>query len=150
MDLEFKRFQKEHYAEYASWFSDPELNRHLGPMDLTWLEAVLSQPESQGVTWAVLEGQALVSIVETVLDKENHLPAAVTALATKPTLRQRGIGTTVLQMVLKRHKNVGISEHVAYISADNEAGRRCAVNAGFVAVTFQPDERGYIEFRHYQ
>ena len=46
MDFELNRFQQEHYAEYASWFADPELNRHLGPIDQGWLDAVLSQPES--------------------------------------------------------------------------------------------------------
>ena len=149
MNLEFKRFKKAYYTEYASWFSDPALNRHLGPMDLAWLEATLSQLESQGVTWAVFCSRELIAVVETSFEEENCLPAAITAIATKPSFRQRGIGTSVLQMIRKLHGSKGISEHIAYVCVDNEAGRRCLTKAGFVAVSSQPDERGYIEFRHY-
>jgi ribosomal protein S18 acetylase RimI-like enzyme len=149
MNLEFKRFKKEYYTEYASWFSDPELNRHLGPMDLAWLEATLSQLESQGVTWAVFCSRELIAVVETSFEEENCLLAAITAIATKPSFRQRGIGTSVLQMIRKLHGSKGISEHIAYVCVDNEAGRRCLTKAGFVAVSSRPDERGYIEFRHY-
>ena len=148
MNLEFRPFQKEHFSEYASWFSDPELNRHLGPMDLEWLQAVLSQPESQGVTWAVFREMELVAVVETAFDEDHRLPAAIPALATKPRLRRQGIGSSTLQTILARHNRNGILEHVAYISIYNKAGQGCAAKTGFVAVTSQPDARGYIEFRH--
>jgi hypothetical protein len=29
MNLEFKRFRQEYYAEYASWFVDPEVPQQL-------------------------------------------------------------------------------------------------------------------------
>jgi RimJ/RimL family protein N-acetyltransferase len=149
MNLEFKRFQNEHYPEYASWFSDPELNRHLGPMDVGWLEAVLSQAESEGRTWSVFRDVEFVAVIETVFDEEHRWSAGITALATKPGLRRQGIGATVLQTVIALHRRMGILEHFAFISIHNEAGQRCALKAGFRAVTSQPDERGYIEFRHH-
>jgi GNAT superfamily N-acetyltransferase len=149
INLELKRFQREYYAEYVSWFADPELNRHLGPMEQAWLDAVLSQPESAGVTWAVFRSTELVAVVETIFDPERRLPAAITAIATKPSLRQQGIGTTVLQKILSLHKSKGIVEHVTYVSIHNSSGRRCVEKAGFVPVMAEPDERGYIEFRHY-
>ena len=148
--LELKRFQREHYAEYASWFADPELNRHLGPMDEIWLEAVLSQLEPAGVTWAVFRGIELVAVVETVFDPERRLPAGITAIAVKPGLRRKGICTIVLHQMLSLHKSKGIVEHVAYVSIHNSGGRRCLEKAGFVSVTTKPDERGYIELRRHQ
>jgi ribosomal protein S18 acetylase RimI-like enzyme len=150
MNPELKRFQQEHFAEYASWFVDHELKHHLGPMDQPWLEAVLSQPESEGITWAVFRDRELVAVVETVFDPENRLSAAITAVATKPSLRRQGIGTTVLRLILSLHKNKGIVEHVAYISIHNTAGQRCLRRTGFMRVPSQPDERGYIKFRHRQ
>ena len=150
MKLEFKRFQQEYYAEYASWFTDPELNHHLGPMDQEWLDVTLSQPESAGVTWAVFRGTKLVAVVETAFDPEHRLPAAVTALAIKPSLRKHGIGTSVLQQILSLHKSKGIVEHVAYVSIHNPGGWRCVEKAGFMAVTAEPNEHGYIMFRHHQ
>jgi ribosomal protein S18 acetylase RimI-like enzyme len=145
MKLELKRFQQEFYAEYASWFADPDLNHHLGPMDQEWLDVVLSQAEWEGITWAVFHDLELVA----VFDPEHRLLAAVTALAIKPGLRRQGIGTSVLQQVLSLHKSKGIIEHVAYVSIYNSGGRRCLEKAGFTAVTAEPNEYGYIMFRHH-
>ena len=123
MDLEFKRFKREFYSEYALWFTDPELNRQLGPMDKDWLDAILSEPESAGVTWAVYREAELVAVVETVFDPQNRLRVWITAVVTKPALRQQGIGTAVLQHILALHKSQGITEHIAYVSVDNPAGQ---------------------------
>ena len=150
MRLELKPFEPEHFAEYAAWFADPELDRHLGPMDQAWLEVVLSQPEAAGATWAAFRGMELVAVVETALDPERRLPAAITAIATKPGLRRQGIGTNVLGQILSLHGSQGILEHVAYVSVHNLGGWRCLEKAGFVPVASEPDEHGYIEFRHHQ
>jgi GNAT superfamily N-acetyltransferase len=148
MDLEFKRFRREHYSEYASWFVDPDLDRHLGPMDMDWLYAVLSQPEAKGATWAVFRESELVAVVETVFDPQNQLPAAIAAIAVKPALRRQGIGTAVLQRILLLDQSIGIVEHVAYISSENPAGQRCLEKAGFALMASEPDEHGYIAFRY--
>ena len=150
MHLEFRRFRREYFAEYAAWFVDPELNRHLGPLDQDWLAAVLAQPESEGVTWAVFRDGEMVAVVETVFDPLRRMPAAITAIATKPDRRLHGIGSTVLREILLLHKRQGFAEHVAYISIDNPAGRACVEKTGFVPVTPQPDECGFLEFRHHQ
>src|SRR5688572_30477598 len=150
MELAFKRFRREDYDEYASWFVDPELNRHLGPMDEAWLEAVLSRPESAGVTWAVFRGRELVAVLETVFDPEGRLPVGITAIAVKPNLRRQGIGAQVLREILLRHKSQGITEHVAYISIDNAGARRCVEKAGFAPVTHEPNADGYLEYHHHQ
>lgn len=146
MHFEFKRFQREHYTEYASWFVDPELNRHLGPMDEAWLEAVLAQPESEGVTWSVFRGSELVAVVETNFDPQNQSPAVIKAIAIKPTLRRQGIGSSVLQRMLSIHNAQGFVEHLAYISVNNPVALHLVEKAGFIPVTAQPDEHGFIWF----
>ena len=147
MNLEFKQFQREQYTEYASWFADPELNRRLGPMDQEWLDSVLSQPESAGVTWAVFRGVELVAGVEIVFDPQNEWPAAIAAVATKPALRRQGIASAALRHILELHQEQGITEHMAYISVSNPAGRRCLEKVGFVPADSEPNEHGYMEFR---
>jgi GNAT superfamily N-acetyltransferase len=148
MDLHFRRFQAEHYSAYAAWFADPELNSRLGPMDDDWLNYWLSAPEAEGVAWAVFDETELVAVVETAFDPKGELPAAITAIATRPSRRGQGIGTAVLQWVLALHKSNGIAEHIAYIWTGNAAGRRLAEKSGFTAVTSEPNEHGYIQFRH--
>ena len=150
LQLEFKQFQPEHFTEYATWFIDFEMNRHLGPMDQAWLEAVLAQDESKGVTWSVFRDTELVAIVEIAFDPQHHHPPVITAIATKPAHRRQGIGSSVLKKILSIHKRQGYVEHIAYVSIHNPAGLCLVEKAGFVPVTSQPDEHGYLEFRHHQ
>jgi RimJ/RimL family protein N-acetyltransferase len=148
MHLQFRRFQLEYYPEYASWFVDPELNRQLGPMDKDWLDAVLSEAESEGVTWAVFRENEMIAVVETFFDLRDQLAVIITGLATKPPFRGQGIGTAVLRMILSYHQHRGITKHIAYISVNNSAGQRCAEKAGFLVVTSKPDEHGFIKLQH--
>ena len=146
MSLDFRRFGAEHYDEYAAWFADPDLDCALGPMDHEWLDAVLGQPETEGMTWAVFRGEEMVAVIETVFDPAGKLPPGITGIAVKPTLRRQGIGAAVLAALFARHARRGFSEHLCYISTRNPAGRALAESVGFVA-TSEPDEHGYIEFR---
>ena len=152
-NLQLKRFQSEHYAEYLAWFADEELNRRLGPMaetDEPWLAAVLAETGSDAATWAVFRGDEMVAVVEAAYDPEIAAWAAITAIATKPGLRRQGIGEAVLRRVLSLHQQRGITEHVAYVKLDNEAARCCIEKVGFAAVTGEPNEQGYVAFRHIQ
>lgn len=148
MKLEFKKFQQTDYLEYAAWFVEPELNRRLGPMDQDWLDAVLAEPEAEGVTWAIFRNAELVAVVETVFDPTKHLSAVISAIAVKPALRHQGIGTAVLQTLLTMHHTKGIAKHVADVAQDNETARRLLERVGFVLTASELDEHGYLEFRY--
>ena len=151
MDLELRQFSKEYFAEYASWFADPDLNRQLGPMDDAWLELVLRGGEMPGdETWAVLRDGELVAVVEALVDAENPASYTIGAVATKPALRRQGIGTFSLQHVLDLHKSRGIVEHTARVAVGNTAGQHCAAKAGFMPLSSAPDHHGYIELRRRQ
>lgn len=145
MELEFRRFQEKDFQEYASWFADPELDRWLGPMDQEWLEAVLSEKESEGTTWAVFRDEAFVAVAETVFDSEGRR-AATTALATQPGLRRQGIGAAVLEELLDQYRRKGVCKHVAFVHEDNRTARRCLERVGFELSSAQPNEHGYLEF----
>jgi len=147
MELEFRRFQQGHYPAYAAWFVDPELDRWLGPMDQEWLDAVLAEPATEGITWAVFRDEALVAVIETVFDPQGHLPAGITAIAVKPSLRRQGIGGAVLHKLLALHHAQGIDAHVAYVAQDNESARRLVEGVGFAPTAAEADEHGYLEFR---
>ena len=148
MDLEFKQFTKEHFAEYASWFTDPDLNHRLGPMDDAWLELVTRGGELPGdETWAVLRDGELVAVVEALVEADSPGSYTIGAVATKPALRGQGIGTLSLQHVLDVHKSRGIVHHIARVSVDNVAGQRCAAKAGFMPASSAPDQHGYIALR---
>ena len=148
MKLELREFRREFYPEYSSWFSDPELNRRLGPMDDAWLEAVTTMPRSAGVTWAVFRDTSLVAVVETMFDPEGHRPTAITAVAVKPALRRQGIGMAALEKVLLIDRSQGMKDHIAFVSHRNEAAQSLLKKAGFVKSSDIPDEHDLFEFRH--
>ena len=147
MNLEFKRFDQDYYPEYASWFADADLNRHLGPMDYDWLEAILSEAETKGATWAVFQGGELVAVGGIKFDTDNQL-VIISEIAVKPTLRRQGIGTAVLKQILSLDQKEGFYSHLAYISLDNQPAQHCMEKIGFRRATSTPNEQGYLEYRY--
>lgn len=148
MHLEVRPFAVEDLAEYSSWFTDPELDRYLGPIDDAWREAMVSGGEVEGdETWAVLRDGKLVAVVDALIDTNDRSSYIITSVAAKPALRGQGIGPAALQHVLDLHERRGIVKHTAKVRVGNTAGRRCAEKAGFVPVRSGPDEHGYIELQ---
>ena len=144
MNLEFRWFQKDDFSEYAGWFSDPELNRWLGPMDEEWLAAVLKEAETDGETWAVFRSVELVAVLETAFHPEQRNLAAITGLAVKPQRKRQGLGKAALAQVLHLHRCRGIRRHLAYVKVDNFAARRCLERVGFSLN--QPSKEGFLSY----
>ncbi len=143
MVLVYQRFRDATYAEYASWFADPDLNRWLGPMDADWLHAVLSELESEGVTWAVFQGSELVAVVETRFDPHDRCAAYLRGLAIRPSLRGQGMGTAVVCQLLDCHAGQGITGHTTFISVHNAGSIRFFERLGFVRSSAPPNAHGY-------
>jgi len=147
MELVFRHFRQEHYREYAAWFADADLARWLGPMDTDWLDAVLSEPDSEGVTWAVFRGEELVAVVETCFDPRDASLAYIRAIAVKPALRRQGIGSVLLLQLFDLHAQQGITAHITFISIRNPGSIRFLERLSFGRTPTEPNERGYAEWR---
>ena len=144
MELEFRRFQKKDFQAYALWFTDPEQDRWLGPLDREWLEAVLSEGE-EGVTWTVFRDEVFVAVAETAFDPEGGR-AAVTTLQPNPA-SQTGYRYDCFEELLDWHRREGVRKHIAFVHEDNRTARRCLERVGFELSSAQPNEYGYLEFR---
>jgi ribosomal protein S18 acetylase RimI-like enzyme len=148
MSLQFEPFRREVFKEYSSWFGDPELNRHLGPMDEKWLECTLAEMGKEGVTWAVFRGTEMVGVVEVKYDPENKLPVGITAIAVKPGLRGQGIGSEIMREVIARDRAKGLMEHVGYVSPENLGAQRFLEKLEFERMGVDPSRSTLIEFRY--
>lgn len=145
MDLSFRRFHQDDYPEYAAWFSDPELNRPLGPMDDDWLAAVLLEGDL-GEMWAVFLNTEMVGVVGAVFDPNHKLPVGITEIAVKAARRRQGLAKAIFEKLLAEHQQRGLTSHMAFIRTTNRASRQLFQGLGFVAVS-EPDEHGFIEYR---
>jgi RimJ/RimL family protein N-acetyltransferase len=148
MELSFHRFQREHFEEYATWFSDSELNKELGPIvDEDWLSAILSQKSEEGETWAVFLGAEMIGVINATFDPEKKLPAGITEIAIKPNHRRQGLAKAILISLLSEHHQQGIGSHVAYIKQTNKASRQLFEGLGF-KVTSEANRHGFVEYRY--
>lgn len=117
MPIRLSPFRAEDFAEYASWFNDPALNTHLGPMDRAWLDATLDQ--EGGATYCALDGQDIVGVVGIELPTEKHSFFVITELATKPSLRGVGIGHGILDALFAMHPLPPDQHWEAYVGDSN-------------------------------
>lgn len=100
-NLIFLKFKAEDFSEYKSWYKDAFLNRELGPINNKWLEHVLK--ETDGCEYSVFRGNELVAVVGIKYPTEKYPDYYLTDLAMKPDLRNQGIGSEVLNELMRLH-----------------------------------------------
>lgn len=98
--MQIRPFQAEDIPPYESWFDDPLLYAHLGPMDRYWLEHVLKDADK--AQYSILRGGLLIAVVGVCLPTPAHPYYFVTDLAVRPELRGSGIGRAVMRLVMSR------------------------------------------------
>ncbi|MBB4863837.1 ribosomal protein S18 acetylase RimI-like enzyme [Pseudomonas nitritireducens] len=98
--MQIRPFQVEDFLPYQSWFADPLLDAHLGPIDRDGVEQVLN--DSDRALYSVLRGDLLVAVVGIRLPDEAHPFYFVTDLAVRPQLRGSGVGRRVMALMMNR------------------------------------------------
>ena len=147
MQLTFLPFTADLYPAYAAWFSDPELNHHLGPMDTDWLKWVLAHEGTDEQTRAVYRGDALVGVTEVVIDRSGDFPVAViSAVSVQPTLRGQGIGLEIMRQVIVDYHRAGIRRFRAQIALSNIRSLRLFARLGFAPASPEPDRNGFLRY----
>ncbi len=144
--MELKKFTRDLYSEYKSWFADPELDRRLGPMDEEWLECVLA--ETDGVEYAAFQNGEMVGVVGIKFPDAEHPVYTITDLAVKPELKGKGVGSQMLSRLMEMHP---LKEHeywVGYVDEKNPKAGRFLESNRWTRMSTQPDEHGMIEYRN--
>jgi RimJ/RimL family protein N-acetyltransferase len=151
--IELRPFTPEVLGAVAPWFDDAETARWLGGRD--WPESLLRliadpPPEHRGSSvreragWiATLDGDPVA-----LIDTEVYVDGtAAVALVVAPTHRRRGVGAAALAAIgrLLAHSR-GVEALIGGVEDHNEASHSCVKRAGFVAVSGDPDEEGFINY----
>ncbi|SIQ18372.1 GNAT family N-acetyltransferase [Aquipseudomonas alcaligenes] len=124
-------FLRDDFAEYRSWYNDPQLNKQLGPMDEEWLEYVLN--DSDGEQLCFFEKSRMVAVVG--LAEDPHVGAwVISDIAVNPALRGQGIGRRALELLLKHPRYQYQRVWQAYVMEDNSAARIFFARLGWLCV----------------
>lgn len=144
--LSFSRFHPNDFEEYLSWFADPELNQHLGPMEANdpWLEYVMSNQE--GTDFAVYRDGEMVAEIGLLFPNQENPAYYITNLAIKPELRRQGIGSLVLSAIIILYPlQIGVSWR-CFIHKDNHKTKAFLEKTQWKCQNEFPDEAGFLAF----
>lgn len=143
--LTFERFRREDFPVYQSWFADPELNQHLGPMESNdpWLEEILASKD--GVEFCIFKDGEMLAELGVLFPTEAFPAFYITNLAVRPDLRGMGIGSMVLQKAIALFtKN---SEYWrCFVDQNNPKAIAFLLKNSWKRVNEQADEHGMFEF----
>lgn len=111
-----RRFEARDFPVYRSWYTDPLLDKHLGPMDDEWLAHVMA--DSVGEQWAIGEAEALVAVIGLAPDPD-HAAWVITDFAVDPARRSQGWGRRAWQALLALPTMQTRRHWRAYVAEDN-------------------------------
>ncbi len=141
MEFVFSTFKREDFPEYLSWYADAELNLHLGPMkeDDEWLHAVMN--ETDGCHYSIFDGKDLLAVVGVIFPDVEHSAYFITDFAIKPIHRGKGIGSIVLDELIRLHPLKVGQKWKAVIDVKNSKAKRFFEKNGWIS-SEMPDEHG--------
>jgi RimJ/RimL family protein N-acetyltransferase len=148
----FTPFTPEALATVAPWFDDAETARWLGGRE--WPEnllRLLADPPHEHRGSMARERIAFVASADgepiALTDTEIYTDgSAALALVVAPPHRRRGLGAATLLALGRQLAIRGVRSLVGGVKQNNVPSLRCVERAGFVAVSGEPDEEGFINY----
>ncbi|WP_353116010.1 GNAT family N-acetyltransferase [Microbacterium sp.] len=121
MELAARRMTRDDWHWISEWFSDPTLDRELGPLDEEWLDYVLC--EEDGVQLVVADENGPVALVGCVWDPRGA-EHGITDLAIDPRRRRSGLGGPVVAAVLSWPGHPPTTGWIAFVDPGNDPALR--------------------------
>lgn len=148
IELACKKFKKEDYPEYFSWFQDPDLNKRLGPMEEEdeWLDYALN--EEDGGTYSLFLNEKLVAVIGIAYPDKEDAIYVITSIAVKPSLRSKGIGQQVLKKIIKLHPLTQGQSWIAYVDEKNPNAKLFFENNGWRCKSTPPENNNMFAFEY--
>lgn len=144
--LIFTKFKPQDFAEYQSWFKDPELNAHLGPMEENdpWLDYILTNNE--GVEYSIFNEHQMIAEVGILFPNQQYPSYYITNLAIKPGLRNQGVGSKVLKALINLHPLKGGESWKTAVNANNPKARSFLEKNGWIGLSSTPDDANMYDY----
>lgn len=126
--LTVRRLTTADWAWITTWFTDPALDRELGPVDEAWLELVTS--ETEGVQLAIEADGTPTGLVGVTWDPQGKRHA-ITDFAVNPALRRTGLGSQILTAVTSWEHHPRTVGWVAFVDPNNVPAQRFFTASGW-------------------
>jgi len=144
--IQYHKFRKSDFSAYQSWFSDPELNQQLGPIDKDWLDYILN--DATGVQYCFTHFDALIAVVgisNPTIERQDYV---VTDIAVRPDLRRQGLGRIILHLLPSMMKRGPAKLWRAYVNPDNRAAIQLFESSGWARMEKRMREDDMIIFEY--
>ncbi len=122
LELRFEKFKRENYEEYNSWFSNEQIKKALFDIEGNWLEYVLN--DTTGAEYAVFTGNELSAVVGIIHPTSDYPTYGIKNIAVHPDKFRQGIGSRVLELLLKMHSLNKDEYWIAFVDEENHSAQR--------------------------
>ncbi len=114
-------------------------------MDAEWLKHILQ--ETSSCEYSVFCGNELVAVVGITFPNADHAEYVISDFAIKPSLRNAGIGSLVLERLLKVHVLKPNESWIAFIDIKNPRAKNFFEKNGWLCESEQSDEHGMLTMK---
>jgi RimJ/RimL family protein N-acetyltransferase len=135
--LVFQDINIEHIALINSWYHDDD-SFHVEKLTEQYINYVASKPDFY--CWIISNNNEFIGKVDFEIEEDK----AYISIIIRPDYRRKGYGKKVLEQIINRYVNTGITQIVAGIYHTNEASIRLFSSVGFIPICNEPDQDGFI------
>lgn len=118
----FEKFEKKHYSEYQSWFSDPDIKNALGYIDDEWLNYILNDQE--GIELVAIKDSMILAVIGLHFPSPKDPTYTITNIAVKPQLKNKGFGSQILSALINEYPLKNNEYWVCHVDPQNKNAQR--------------------------
>jgi len=145
-DIQYRKFRKSDFQKYKDWFSDPETNKWLGPLDADWLDYVLK--DTTGAQFCFTSSNALIAVAGVHFPNNTHPYYVITDIAVRPNLRAQGLGLRILSLLQTMPALQTVSFWRANVSSTNDAAIHLFEKSNWTRLKSKTSNDGMIIFEN--
>ncbi|MFD0868135.1 ribosomal-protein-alanine N-acetyltransferase [Chlamydia abortus] len=135
-ELIFHDINMEHIPIVNSWYCDTD-SFHVEKLT-EFIHYVTSNSDYD--CWMISSNNEFIGKVGVEIEEDK----AYISIIIRPDYRRKGYGKKALQQIINKYMNTVIKQMIAGIFHTNEASKRLFLSVGFIPLSNDPDEDGFI------
>lgn len=137
--VKFHDIHVKHIPVVNSWYVDAD-SFHVEKLTEDFINYVASNPNYH--CWMISSQSELIGKVDFEIEEDK----AYISIIIRPDYRRKEYGKKTLQQIQKLFVNSNLKQIIAGICHENEASKKLFSSVGFIPLSNEPDEDGFINF----